>query len=123
MKKVLLLEDTAFMFDSLKEKLEENHYEVVDAYQVSDAMGYFKHDEIDFLIVDLYVPPTGLPEKGLNMSEGGKLAGWIWLRNHVFPEYPDWKNKVIIYAATCTYQYPDVKICFGNSRNKDYGKT
>jgi CheY-like chemotaxis protein len=98
MKKVLLLEDNGFMYDSLKELLEENNFEVKDAYQISDAIGHF-NDTIDYMIVDLNVPPIGLTKEQRDQTEGGIFSGWIWLQEYVFKNHPEYRKKVIIYSA------------------------
>jgi hypothetical protein len=97
-KTVLLLEDSGFMFDTLKETLEENNFIVLDAYQVSDAKGKFTPG-IDFLIVDLNVPPVGLTKEELDQTVGGLLSGWIWLKNYVFEKNQNFRQNTIIYAA------------------------
>jgi len=42
--------------------------------------------------------PEGLADEELDQTNGGVLTGWIWLRNHVFPECEEMKSKTIIYT-------------------------
>lgn len=109
MAKVLLLEDNAYMISRLVDLLENEGFETLEAFQVSDAFDLFEKSP-DIIVVDLNVPPTGLTEEEREQTKGGILSGWIWLRNYVLNKYPEYKKKVIVYSAyieTLKENYPE----------------
>lgn len=113
--KVLLLEDAGSVYFELLEHLSEVHFvsEVLAAYQVSEAMDKFENEEPDFMIVDLNVSSSGLKREEVDASEGGRLSGWLWLKNYVFPQSEEWRDKVIIYS-----EY--IRILKNNVQKKEY---
>lgn len=96
---VLLLEDNENINSRLKELLEKAHFEVFEAPKITDAIDIFKDEKIDFLIIDLNVPPIGLTKEERDKTLGGLLSGWIWFKNYVLKDYPEYGKKVIIYSA------------------------
>lgn len=97
-KKVLLLEDNAYMNSSLKELLEEDGYIVFEARKITDANDIFKNG-VNFLIIDLNVSTIGLTDEELRKTEGGILSGWVWIQDYVLASNPEYKRKIIIYSA------------------------
>ncbi len=99
---VLLLEDSGSVFSEINTSLRTEGYKVFDAYQISDAMDIIddKNISIDFIIADLNLPVSGLTADEIDLTNGGKFAGWIWLKNYVFiNDDKDWKTKTIIYSG------------------------
>jgi hypothetical protein len=68
---------------------------------VSDAMDLFRMNKnsINWLVVDLNVPVVGLKRDEIDKSDSGRIAGWIWLENYVFPQNPEFKKRTIIFSA------------------------
>lgn len=97
MKKVLILEDTGKMFNEIKECF-GNLVEIIGSYQISEAMDKFNIENPDFLIIDLYVPPSGLNKEEIDNSCSGQISGWLWIKNYVVIQKPEMKSKIIIYS-------------------------
>jgi CheY-like chemotaxis protein len=98
---ILFLEDRGSVSIHITEKLEQDGYDVVSAYNINDAQSAWesrKEKPIDCLIVDLNMPADGLSGREKEETKGGLLTGWIWLREHVFKEDPDTKTKTVIFS-------------------------
>lgn len=113
---ILYLEDRASIFQPLKDKLESQGHKVFKAIQISDAIGYLHEKEIEFLIIDLRVLPTGLKQEEIKKSFAGRISGWIFLENYAFKKCPDFKKRTVVFSEYI-YQlekcidlnkYPDV---------------
>ncbi len=102
MKEILLLEDNGLIWDAFKEREKDyGDIKLYTAFQISDAMDLFEYhkDTIDWLIVDLNVPCTGLTREETDASERNLITGWIWLKNYVYPKHPQFKKRTIIFSA------------------------
>jgi hypothetical protein len=97
---VLIVEDYGIMYNELLNNFIDhpNVDKVNGAYQVSEAMDLFEEDKPDFLLLDIFIPTSGLSKEETNESQGGKLAGWIWFNNYVLNTDATWRNKIIIYS-------------------------
>ena len=96
--KILLLEDRGSVSYYMAEALRMNEHEVHDAYNINDAQSEWETDEIDCVIVDLNLDPTGLSQKEIEETRGGLLSGWIWLRDHVLQKNPEMRQRTVIYS-------------------------
>lgn len=97
--KILILEDRGSVFEPFREVLEDAGHEVLKALEVSEAKDlYWKNKDIDWFIIDLYVPPTGLQKDELPKTDGGLLSGWIWVKNYLLKDKPDIRNRIIIFS-------------------------
>ncbi len=99
--KILLLEDSGETHFRLNDTLTSKGYTVYPAFQISDARDIIESDDVDIdvVVADLNVPPTGLTIKETNESIKGKIAGWVWLENYLFNVEEKWRAKTIIYSA------------------------
>lgn len=95
--KVLLVEDAGSIYTTFNGHAEKLNIEFVKAFQISDARDKF-NDEIEFIILDINVVPTGLKKDEVDKTEANKLSGWIWLENYVLKNKSEWRKKVIIYS-------------------------
>lgn len=97
---ILLLEDSGSIYAAFNELATENGINFIKAYQISDAIDVFdtNKDSLDIILVDLNVIATGLTNDEINLTDGGKLSGWIWLKNYVLKEDSKLAKKVIIYS-------------------------
>jgi hypothetical protein len=99
---ILIVEDYGIVYNALYDNFKEigTVDKVMSAFQVSEAMDKFNLRKINFLIVDLYLPPSGLTKTETDKTEGGTLSGWFWLQNYVFKNNPKsvWRKRVIIYS-------------------------
>ncbi len=99
---ILLLEDRGSASYYLKEALEGEGHVVLEAYNPNDALDHWGNREktpIHCMIIDLNVPPEGLTAAQRKESCAGLLTGWIWLRDHVFPDDNDMRRRVILYSV------------------------
>ena len=79
--KVLLVEDKGSIYESFNDDFIKRGYEVLNAYQISDALDIIESEEhIDLFIIDLMVSSVGLTIDEINQSVGGHLSGWLLLK-------------------------------------------
>lgn len=95
---VLLLEDRGSVSFYLTEALTEEGHVVLDAMGINDAQSYWGAEKVDCLIVDLNMSPDGLKSEEIQQTKDGLLTGWVWLRNYVFVEKPQMKERTIILS-------------------------
>ena len=56
MKTILIVEDNLDIHNLIKEVLEKEHYEVLDAYTGNVAIGILEREKIDLILLDLMLP-------------------------------------------------------------------
>jgi len=102
--KILILEDSGSIYESFNDYAKENNMEFIKANKISAANDVFNDQKkyIDLILVDLNVLPSGLLPNEVDQTDGGKLSGWIWLKNYVLTEDISWRNKIIIYSEYVT---------------------
>ena len=88
--RIMLLEDNAWIKDSIVDKLRELGYVVDGFFRIDQVKEYFDEhmDEIDCLIVDMNMDDRWLGEYR-NESLGGFLAGAVWLERFVLAKRPN----------------------------------
>jgi hypothetical protein len=96
--KILFFEDKGSVNTYVTEALERNGHQVFCAFNVNDAQSHWEDQAIDAIILDLSVDPEGLTESQLEQTEGGLLTGWIWLRDNVLADHPDFSARTIIFT-------------------------
>lgn len=95
---VLVLEDRGSVSFYMEEALRHVGHQVCSASSVPDAQSYWDPAIIDCIIVDSNMSPDGLTEQEMGETKGGLLTGWIWLRNYVFKDNEDMRQRTIIYT-------------------------
>jgi CheY-like chemotaxis protein len=97
--KILLVEDTGSAAYPLTEYLEQRGHEVLLVNNVVGAGSKLKSEKPDCLVVDLNMEPRGLEPAEIKKTQGGLFTGWVWLKNHVFPENEDMRKRTIVLTA------------------------
>ena len=127
--KILLLEDrgsAAYPMKDMLEELRSEPHEVFLSWSVREARAQFQGGKAGFdcIIADLNVPADGLSPSEFEESQGGQIAGWIWLesekivrkKNDAEPNIPKNNPAVIVCSGylnvwrQCRREgdYPDV---------------
>jgi hypothetical protein len=96
--KIMVLEDRGVVSAPLIAALREAGHTVSDAGWIYDAIGIWKREESDCLIVDLNMVPDGLTDEQIEETQGGLLTGWVWLKHYVFETGEHWKRRTLIYT-------------------------
>ena len=65
--RILIVDDETAFCELCSDWLTRNEYEVVSCYNPDSASNTFKAQEFDLVLLDLALPPTFLPEEGLNL--------------------------------------------------------
>ena len=95
--KILWLEDRGNALFYPMEVVRSAGHTVLHAFNIYDANGILRGD-VDALIVDLNIDTAGLKDSQKLEVENGLFAGWIWLRDTVFPRRPDLKPRTILFT-------------------------
>lgn len=103
MKKTLLyLEDNGYLLRQTLRFLEEDGYTVISYNRIEQAMDYVKRhpsgEGIDCIITDLNMEAQWLGQYQ-EESNGGLLAGWVWLRRFVYDKEAYRRIPSIIYSG------------------------
>jgi CheY-like chemotaxis protein len=93
---ILFVEDRGSVSFYWKEMLESEGYTVYDAGNISQAIFYFREKQVDCLIIDLNLNPEGLKPEEIEGTHDGLLSGWIWLREYVYKEKRELKERTVI---------------------------
>lgn len=97
--KILFFEDRGAVNIPIVDALERKGHRVFSAYNVNDATSYWEDEQpLDAIILDLSVDPTGLSDSQLEQTQEGLLTGWIWLRDTVLREHPEFGKRTCIYT-------------------------
>ena len=104
--KILTLEDRGSVSFYMSEALSELGHIVMEADTIGEAEEMWNAGEIDCLIVDLNMSPSGLKPEEQALTEGGVLSGWIWLKFYVYKTCKtlrhissvEMKRRTIIYS-------------------------
>lgn len=101
MVKILILEDSYYMIDFLKERFDEKGWSYDIANNIASAQDFYENNQYDCFIIDLHVDPVGLTEDEFNSFE--PYYGWAWFYNYVLLPNQRGENtllrkKAIIYS-------------------------
>ncbi|MCX6739936.1 MAG: hypothetical protein NTZ49_01760 [Candidatus Parcubacteria bacterium] len=82
--------------------LQDEGHEVVGALNPSDANGYWIYNpgNFDCIIIDVTGTYVGLTEAEQKQTKDGWTTGWIWLKNYILKEKPDFASRVIIFSTS-----------------------
>ena len=97
--RILMLEDASMFARSTATSLEKAGHIVKRVTTVSEANGYKVGEEFDCLIVDLNMKSIGLQPELVARTQHGLFTGWVWLRDVVFPHWPQMRSRSIVYTA------------------------
>lgn len=125
---ILHLEDRGSVAYFFSRNLETRGHNILRAFNINDAQSYWNDRQsvpIDCIIIDLQVPMDGLTNEQIDNTEGGILAGWIWLHDEVLSTCPQMKRKSIIYSDFLSVlnnkipskQLKGIKLVFKDQRN------
>ena len=118
---ILFLEDRGATAYNVESWLETNGHNVLSAFNPNDAQSHWARREqvpVHCILLDLQVPMDGFIDKQKADADGGTLTGWVWLRDNVFAEAPEMRQRTIIYSDYVAVlrekvpeeQYRDIKI-------------
>lgn len=96
---ILLIEDDGAVAHYLREAVEELGHCLFVAMNISRAKTYWRREQIDCIIADMNMDPTGLKVDERKRTQNGLLTGWVWLQNYVFQQKPFMKRQTIILTA------------------------
>lgn len=100
MKKILFIDDNLGEIENSRKELEKASFKCHTARGISDAEELLKRDKYDYLILDLNMDNTHLPEKYKDETESGMFTGWVWLHRVVEPsQLAGPSAKYVIYSA------------------------
>ena len=90
LKRILLLEDEPGVRLRIEDHLCDSGYDVIGFRRIDQANEYFSEhsDEIDCMVVDLNMADHWLGSYR-HESDGGVLAGWVFMRRFVYPIKPN----------------------------------
>ena len=98
---ILLLEDRGARLEELKKTIGEGEHVVHDCPDVYWARDCWEEymDHLDCIVVDLAMDPEGLGDKGKEESQRGYYTGWVFLKNYVFSQRPDFAERCVVFSA------------------------
>jgi hypothetical protein len=97
---ILFLEDRASATENIEQILKYDlGHNVFSASYIYEANEIISSNDIDLYIIDLNIPPDGLPKNRLNSE---LYPGWLWVMDNVLlknkTKYRNLKIPVIIYS-------------------------
>ena len=97
--RILFVEDLSPYSKSLTDFFGESGHNSDIAIDISRAMDFLDTNTYDILIVDMNMRTTGLTGDQKILTKTGLGTGWIWLRDIIYPKYPNLKDRTVILTA------------------------
>jgi len=108
--RILILEDSYYMINLLKNEFEEKGWDFDVANKVAAARDFYNRNQYDCFIIDLHIDPIGLTEDEFNSHN--PYYGWAWFSNYVIKPNENnafsLKKKAIIYSKYAN-EFKDTK--------------
>lgn len=101
---VLILDDREGGF-AVGERVKLWEHVVLDCATITEAQSYWENratQPVHCIIADLNMDPIGLAPELAQKSEGGLLAGWLWLESCVFSDEPRMRERTMVFSGYLT---------------------